>query len=166
MIMRKVAKSILVSLILFSCGVSKELSDTTFKYKSKKRTLQLVFENNSICRLENIFHCNDIESNIKELVATCTYKRVGDTIFLRNIDCNNDCNYDLIRDIPPQESKECDFLRLEKRERKVTIGPSYLTDYQKYGLVPNIDIDTLYVIKNKIFLNKQNKGMSISFIFK
>lgn len=165
--MRLIINSILVCLILFSCSVSKEISNKTFKYKSKKRTLQLVFENDSICRLENIFYCNDIKSDIKELTTISTYKKNGDTIFLKNIACTTDnCHYDLIRDIPPQESKDCDFLNIEKRKRKMIIGPSYLTDYQKYGIVPNIDIDTLYIIGNKIFLNKQSKEMSISFIFK
>ncbi|MEN6501952.1 MAG: hypothetical protein ABFC55_06210 [Tenuifilaceae bacterium] len=165
--MKAVHKLILASLVLASCSIPKDLSNSTFKYKSKKRTLQLVFVNESICRLENIFHCNDIESDVKELTTICTYRRNGDTIFLKNINCeNSDCNYGLIREIAPQESKQCDFLNSEKRGRRVTVGPNYLTDYQKYGLVPNIDIDTLYVIKNKIFFNKQNKGMSVSFIFK
>ncbi|MHC1705785.1 MAG: hypothetical protein AB9846_17925 [Tenuifilaceae bacterium] len=165
--MKVVFKLVLLSLVFVSCSISKDIINCTFKYKSKKRTLQLVFVNDTVCRLENIFHCNDINSDIKEITAICAYRRNGDTIILKNINCeSSDCNYGLFREIPPQESKECDFLNSEKRGKRVTVGPNYLTDYQKYGLVPSIDIDTLYVIKNKIFFNKQNKEMSVSFIFK
>ena len=147
--------------------MSKDISNNTFKYKSKRRAMQLVFENDTICRLVNIFHCNDIDSEVKKLTTTCTYRRNGDTIFVRNINCkSDDCNYDLMWDIPIQESKKCGFLNLANRSSEKNIGPNYLTDYQKYGIVPNIDIDTLYIIKNKIFLNKQNEEMRISFLFK
>ena len=48
----------------------------------------------------------------------------------------------------------------------MTIGPNYLTAYEKFGLVPNVDIDTLRIIKNKIVLSKKESNRNIGFIFK
>lgn len=153
--------------VIASCSVTKNLGGRTFNYKSKKRTLQLIFDNDSICRLKNTFHCNDIDLDIKELITTCKYKRVNDRIYLTNIDCKSDsCEYDLIINIPIQNSKECDFLNKEYRTHKNTIGPNYTTEFKKYGSIPQIDIDTLYIQKNKILLYKQKGKESIGFIFK
>jgi len=158
---------VFILLIAVSCNTTKELVGKSFKYKSKKRTLELIFENDSICKLKNTFYCNDIDINVKELTIICRYKRINDTLYLRNINCKQDtCKYGLIISIPPQHCKQCSFLNEENRTHPITIGPNYSTDYQKYGLVPNIDIDTLYVVKNKIFLYKHENKMNIGFIFK
>jgi len=154
-------------MLFVSCNTTKDLTHKTFSYQSKRRTLQLTFKNDSICTFKNIFHCNDIDKGIKELVITCKYKRVHDTIYLKNIECKSDsCNYSLTADIPIQNCKQCSFLNKENRSRVFTIGPSYITEYQKHGLIPNIDIDTLYVIKNKILLSKHDERMSVLFVFK
>jgi len=154
-------------LILISCNSTKELGGKSFKYKSKKRTLELIFDNDSICRLRNTFYCNDIDINVKELTIISRYKRIKDTLYLRNINCKQDsCKYGLFIPIPPQDCKQCSFLNEKSRAHPITFGPNYSTDYQKYGLVPNIDIDTLHVIKNKILLYKHDAKTSIGFIFK
>jgi hypothetical protein len=165
--MKAISILILASLILIACNATKELGCKAFKYKSKKRSLELIFDNDSICRLKNTFYCTDIDLNIRELTTVCRYKRINDTLYLQNINCKKDsCNYDLTVSIPPQQSKQCPFLNENERKRGMSFGPNYSTDYQKYGLVPNIDIDTLYVVKNKIILYKQDMKTSIGFIFK
>ena len=165
--MKKLSVILFFFFVFMSCSVTRDLGGKSFIYKSKKRTLQLIFDNDSICRLKNTFHCKDIDVNVRELTIICRYKRVDDKIYLRNINCKNDsCIYDITLYVPPQESIQCDFLNEEKRKNKIFFGPNYTTEYQNYGLVPNIDIDTLYVQKNKIVLYKQNENASIGFVFK
>ena len=144
------------------------MTGKSYSYKSKKRTLELVFENDSICRLENTFHCDDVDSEIQKITISCVYNRVEDVIYIQNLDCVNDnCEYDIWVNFPFQNSKPCSFLNEEHREkRQLRIGPNYSTEYHKYGLVPNIDIDTLYVIKNKIIFYKDVSHKSIGFVFK
>ena len=163
--MKLIIACILIILLLFSCKVPKGLNNRTYSYESKKRTLRLVFSNDSICRMENIFHCNDIDQDIKELTTTCIYKKIGDKIILRNINYQKDSSDNQYIYIPPQESIKCSFLNADKREHP-RIGPNYFNQYEKYGLVPNIGIDTLIMYKNKILLIKPGKLMNIGFIFK
>lgn len=158
---------IVLALLISSCNITKVLSGKTFEYKSKNRKLQIVFNNDSICQLKNVFLCNDIDFKFKEITITCNYKRDHDTLYLKNINCKDaNCSYDLTIYIPPQESQKCSFLSEKNRKTTNFVGPSYVSEYQKYGLVPNIDIDTLYIIKNKILLYKYNEIMSIGYYFK
>ena len=150
-----------------SCNTIKNIDNNTYKYKSKMRTLELSFESSSICRLKNTFHCMGIAPNLRETTIVCNYQKRGDTVYLRNIDCTTDtCKKALILSIPPQENKECTFLSSNSRKHNVTYGPSYATEYEKYGLIPYIDIDTLYIIRNKIVLYKKDTLMNVGFIFK
>jgi hypothetical protein len=151
-------------LVVVSCASIKELPKNKYVYKSKNRTLEMYFKDSSTCVLKNTFECPDIDPNFKNITIECNYLRKGDTIFLNSKNLNNSGN--LYLDIPPQESINCDFLNKEKRHRASSVAPSYATDYDKYGLVPNINQDTLYIIKNKIVLFKKNKNRSIGFIFK
>ena len=154
-------------ILMFSCNTIKKLEGTSYKYESKKRTLELSFESDSICKIENFFHCNDIIPSIRKKIIICYYQRKGDTIYLKNIDCESDtCKKELTISIPPQESKKCVFLNKNSRQNHITFGPNYATDYEKYGLVPNIDIDTLYIIKNRIMLYKKDSIGNVGFIFK
>ena len=131
--MRNIYIILIVFLSFISCINTKDLGGKSFSYKSKKRTLELVFENDSICRLQNTFHCNDINSEKKKITINCQYKRIKDTIYLRNLDCKDDnCMYDLTINIPVQDSKSCSFLNEEYRKIKLAIGPSYKNEYQKY----------------------------------
>jgi hypothetical protein len=163
--MRVTIAFILISLLFYSCDITKELNNSSYSYKSKKRTLRLVFSNDSICRIENIFHCNDIDLDIKELTTTCIYKRIGNTIILKNVNYQKDSIFNLYLNIPPQESNKCSFLNSDKRMHS-SIGPNYPTEYEKYGLVPNIDIDTLLISKNRIILIKPSQLINLCFVFK
>jgi len=163
----KMKAIVFIAIVMVSCSTIKNIGGNTYKYKSEKRTLELSFENGSICRLKNTFFCMDIAPNVREITIICNYKRNGDTIFLRNIDCNSDtCKKALTISIPPQESSECFFLSSSSRKRNTTFAPDYATEYEKYGLIPNIDIDTLYVVKNKIILYKRDSLTNVGFIFK
>lgn len=165
--MRKIQLKITAITLVFivvSCASIKELPNNKFVYKSKSRTLEVYFKDSTTCILKNTFECPDVDPNFKNITIDCNYLRKGDTIFLSNKKPNN--NESLYLDIPPQESNKCDFLNKEKRERVFSIGPSYATDYDKYGLVPNINQDTLYIVKNKVVLFKKNKIQSIGFVFK
>lgn len=158
---------ILALLILGACHSTKELNGKTFKYESQKRTLAVIFKSDSTCALQNTFHCSDVSSDFREITINCTYKRIGDVVYLRNVNCTDDkCKYDLTITIPPQESEQCGFLSDASRKSKMTIGPNYPTAYEKFGLVPNVDIDTLRIIKNRIVLSKKESNRNIGFIFK
>ena len=150
-----------------ACVFPQDLANKTYVYRSKKRTLTLFFENDSICRLRNVFRCNDIDEKYREVITICRYKKNDDLIYLRNIECKDDnCNYGLALNIPIQNSVQCNFLNKEHRRMGNVIAPNYITDYRKFGLIPAIDIDTLYIKKNKIMLYKQYDKESIGFIFK
>jgi len=150
--------------IISSCSTVSKLRGNKYTYKSKQRILELIFTDQTTCVLKNTFHCPDIEEKYRIISTECNYTQKGDTIFL----CNKNLNYHngLYIEIPPQNSEKCEFLNEKSREKKFTIGPNYATDYEKYGVVPNITTDTLYIIKNKIVLFKKSENRSIGFIFK
>jgi len=157
---------ILAVLTFGACHSTKELNGKTFSYESQRRTLVVIFKSDSTCVLKNTFHCNDVSKDIKEIMISCTYKRAGDLIYIRNVNCTDDnCKYDLTMAIPPQESQQCGFLSDDARKSRVA-GPNYLTPYEKFGSVPNVDIDTLRIIKNRIVLSKKDSRRNIGFIFK
>ena len=164
--MKNLTTIILVT-ILLSCNTIKNLSGTTYKYSSKNRTLELIFVDSRFCKLKNTFHCNDLKPEIKEITIHCEYQKRGDTIFLKNVNCTTDtCKKEITISIPPQESIPCYFLNNNSRSLNVKFGPAYATSYQKYGLVPNIDIDTLYINRKKILLYKRESLINVGFIFK
>ncbi len=150
--------------IISSCGTISKLSGNKYTYKSKQRTLELAFIDKSTCVLKNIFHCPDIDEEYKIISIECNYIQKGDTIFLNNKDSKN--KNSLYIEIPPQKSDKCEFLNEKSREKQFSIGPNYASDYEKYGIIPNITTDTLYIIKNKIVLYKKGKNRTIGFIFK
>jgi hypothetical protein len=158
---------IFAMLILGACHSTKELSGKTFNYESQRRTLAVIFNSDSTCVLKNTFHCNDVSQAIKEIMISCTYQRIDDVIYIRNVNCTDDnCKYDLTIAIPPQDSEQCGFLSDDARKSRITIGPNYATAYEKFGLVPNIDIDTLRIVKNKIMLFKKGAERNVGFVFK
>jgi hypothetical protein len=158
---------ILVSIILFSCRTTDSLIGKSYVYKSKKRTLELQIDNDSLCRLINTFYCNDLNLEVKTIKIELNYKRIGNKLIVKNIDPNKHFEGDeLFLNIPVQNSIECDFLNLDQRKKYKTIGPSVTTGYEKYGLVPRIDIDTFYIHKSKLILYKQNEYRSIGFVFR
>jgi hypothetical protein len=143
----------------------------SFRYKSYKREIILNFSNDSIVNLTNIFYCKDLKNEYKVINIQGIYKRLNkEMILVRNIECkDNNCLLPPTIEIPPQESVNCDFLNIEKRRDKVIFdGRSYSSDFKKYGLIPNLDVDTLFTIKNKIYLIKKiiNEGMTLGFEFK
>ncbi len=151
-------------LIISSCGIISKLSGNKYAYKSKQRTLELIFVDDSSCILRNTFHCSDIEEKYRVINIECNYTQNGDTIFLTNKNLNShDGRY---IEIPPQNSNKCEFLNEKSRQKRFTIGASYATDYEKYGIVPNITSDTLYIVKNKIVFYRKVENRSIGFIFK
>ena len=158
---------VLFILITFICGCQTSmvnLSKTKFTYESKNRTLELYFKDDNNCLLTNTFHCPDIDERYKIIQMEFDYLRKGDTIFLNNKSPLYED--ELYIKIPYQESVKCDFLNKEKRERFGKFTPTYATDFEKYGIVPNLNRDTLYIIKDKITFFKKNSTQSIGFIFK
>jgi hypothetical protein len=158
--------------ILWVCGyicvsyhnTISELSGETFTYKSEHRKLKLKFVNDSICTLTNIFDCPDIEQEYKIIVQECTYIKKGNDIYLKNKELKiGDKSY---IEIPPQSSNVCDFLSTKNRKRPFYVGHYSATEYEKYGIIPNITIDTLRIINNKIVLYKAYDKGSLGFVFK
>ena len=155
-------------LMLFSCSTNKDISGKKYVYKSLNREFLLFFENDSICSFKNIFYCDDIDNKYKEIVIRATYKKKSNKIIIKNLDCkDNTCEFPPNLDIPIQTSNKCQFLNKENRnEKKIFDGRTFQSDYHKYGLVPNIDIDTMYIYKNEItFVKKYGRG-NFGFIFK
>lgn len=155
-------------IMVYSCSSTKKISGKGFVYKSQNRQLSLSFENDSLCSLKNVFYCDDIDNKYKEIIIKATYKIQSDMIIIRNINCKGfTCEYAPNMDIPIQQSNNCVFLNKESRTGKAVFdGRTYQSDYHKFGLVPNIDIDTLYIIKDEItFVKKIDRG-SFGFVFK
>ncbi len=166
--MKKILFLFTIALILYSCSTIKDISGKKFTYRSPNRELLLYFENDSLCSLKNIFYCDDIDNKYKEITIKATYKKQSNMIIMKNIVCkDNACEFSPNIDIPIQMSNKCIFLNKESRNGKTTFdGRTYQSDYHKYGLVPNIDIDTMYINKNQIiFVKKIDKG-NFGFIFK
>lgn len=159
---------ITVLLVTFSCSSIKEIKGKQFSYSSPNRELFLSFENDSLCSIKNVFHCDDIDNKYKEITIKAIYKRQSNMIIIRNVTCkDNTCKFPPNIDIPIQISNKCLFLNKENRNGKeIFDGRKYQSDYQKYGLVPNIDIDTMYIYKNKITLVKKIENGNFGFIFK
>lgn len=163
----KIVKNIFVIIFFFiisSCSTVSKLQGNKYTYKSKQRTLELVFIDGATCVLKNTFHCPDVEEKYRIISTECTYTKKGDTIFISNKNLNHHSGQYI--EIPPQNSKRCEFLNDKRREKIFSIGPNYASDYEKHGVVPNITTDTLYIIKNKIVLFKKSENRSIGFIFK
>ena len=157
----------LIGILGLSCNNIKKVTGHSFEYISKNRKLELIFDSNSNCELRNTFNCRDLPPNVRKISINCTYKQMHDTICLKNIACNNDplCKKTLTIEIPPQINQSCFFLSDESRKKKFIIGPNYESDYEKYGMIPNIGLDTLYIVKNKIVLYKKDSSGSVGFIF-
>lgn len=151
-----------------SCSTMNIISGKSFLYESNYRKLVLSFQNDSLCTLTNTFYCDDIDERYRKITITAFYKIQSDMIFLKNIDCkDNLCVFSPILDVPIQESNECNFLSSEKRNsKKIFDGRTYQSEYLKYGAVPNIDNDTLYIYKKQITFVKKIENGTIGFIFK
>lgn len=158
---------LLLFFLIVSCSETLKFSGKSYRYNSKHRSLSLNFINDSICQLRNTFRCTDIDSVLRETVITCKYRTNNDSIFLRNVNCiNGDCVYEPFLKFASQYSKKCSFLNTDSRDYRIFAGPSLLSDYRRYGMVPNIDIDTLFINKNKITLIKGEEGFSTLYFLK
>lgn len=155
-------------LTLYSCSTMNKISGKEYIYESPNRKLTLFFENDSVCTLKNIFYCDDMDIKYREITSKAIYKKKTDMILLKNIICeNSSCEFSPIVDIPIQESSKCVFLNRESRTSKKGFdGRTYQNEYLKYGAVPNIDNDTLYIYKKQLTLIKKIERGSIGFIFK
>jgi hypothetical protein len=152
---------------MFSCNTINNLKGNSYTYKSYKRTLILSFYNDSTCSLKNIFNCRDLDLRLRETTITARYNKIGDTLYLKNVDCKSDaCSKPLTVSYPLTENKDCFFLSANSKKRNAKFGPNYKSEFEKFAIVPNIDIDTLYIIKNKLILYKREGQQNIGFIFK
>lgn len=160
----------ILSFLFVSCYSSKTLNDSIFLYRSKKRSLSINLENDSIGKMINVFKCRKIDEEVRTTISFFTYTRSLDTIFIRNINCETEdsCLYNPFYIVPPQLDCRCRFLSKEKRINSNGIGPRYITEFEKYGLIPNIDIDTLYLLKSRELLLVKSRidNFYIHYIFK
>ncbi|MFP9113147.1 hypothetical protein ACLI1A_04350, partial [Flavobacterium sp. RHBU_3] len=103
----------------------------------------------------------------KRVKIITTYRKIDNMIVLKNIACKNDsCVFPPTIFIPIQNSRNCNFLNSENRESKTIFdGRTYLSNFDKYGQVPNIDVDTLYMYDNKLLFYKKIEGGNLGFIF-
>ena len=160
----------LLSFLFVSCYSSRMLNDSTFRYRSKKRSLCISLGNDSVGKLTNVFRCRKIDEEVRTITTVFTYTRSVDTIFIKNIKCEkeNNCLYDAFHVVPPQLVSRCRFLSNEKRIISKGIGPRYITEFEKYGLIPNIDIDTLYLLKSRklLLMKRRSDDFYVHYFFK
>jgi hypothetical protein len=147
-----------------ACSKQLKLVNKNYIYKSKQRKIELSFIDDSTCIFRNTFNSADLEEKYRIIEVECYFIIIGSKIVLQNKNPNiNNTDY---ADIPSQENCSCEFLNKEKRHHKFYIGPYYPTDYQKFGMIPNITTDTLHIINKSIFLFKKAERGSMTFIFK
>lgn len=151
-----------------SCSSIISLHRKQFIYTSKNRELSIYFYPDNTCLIKNIFLCKNIDEDFREQTINATYKRSGKLILLKNAACvGNGCIFPEYIEIPIQKDSDCFFLNAEARQEKVIFdGRKFQTEYHKYGLVPNIDIDTMYISDKKIILIKKSIDGNFGFIFK
>jgi hypothetical protein len=144
-------------------------SDGLFVYRSKKRKLELKFINDSVCTLVNTFYCSCLSEKYRVITQVCKYSQRDNLILLRNEESKyGDGTY---IELPSQKCNDCPFLNQGQLKSSFYIGPKYVSDFEKYGLVPNLTKDTLLIInKNKIIYHKDLKNEAsqndhINFIF-
>jgi hypothetical protein len=139
-----------------------------FMNESINRKLVLSFSNDSTCTFKNIFNCEDIDDEYKNISINATYKRDFNTIIVTNKLCKtDDCVLAPKIEIPIQKSKKCDFLNEDYRKDKIIFDGRHIkSKFHEYGIIPNIDIDTIYIYKNKIILLKVIDNVNRGFIFK
>lgn len=166
--MRKILILSLIVLLALACGSLDNLNGQHFVSQSNKRKLTLTFTSDSTCMIKNIFYCDGIDQQYRQISINLNFKKSGNKIIVRNVNCDNDsCIYPPIIEIPIQTNSDCSFLNADGRKRKNLFdGRSFQSAYERYGLIPNIDIDTMYIVKRKILLTKKTKSGSIGFIFK
>jgi hypothetical protein len=154
-----------LALLSISCSVDTNFIGKTYKFKSKKRELSLTFENDTLCVFKNRFKCKNLDPNVGSISIWCTYKRVGSQVFLKNTSCptGTPCSYELTYPMPAQMSPDCAFLS-QDTDTLIRIGPNYPTPFEKFGIVPNIDVDTLSLFKKGLLLYKTNGRRSVGFI--
>ena len=155
-------------MILVGCSSAKKISGNRFIHKSLNRELIISFDNDSLCSLTNTFDCEDIDDKLKTIVIKAIYKRREGMIILRNVTCEKgNCKYPPNIDVPVQQSNECPFLNGPSRaKREVFDGRTYQNEYYKFGLIPNIDIDTLYINDDELTLIKKIDRGNFGFVFK
>jgi len=165
--MKNVIIILLMMFFTLSCSSNRDLKGKKYTYKSKNRELVIKFNENNTCSIKNVFLCNDIDDEFREIIINATYKRYNDMIVFRNFNCKDDgCIYPSYIEIPAQNSSNCIFLNKDERKNTTIFdGRTFQSDYYKYGLVPNIDIDTMYIVKNKIIFTKKTESGSFGFVF-
>jgi hypothetical protein len=120
--------------------------------------MKLIFVNDSLLSLTHTYRCPCLDPDVKDIKQICTYKTSGDSIFVKNIRCKGDpCKFDPKFNIPIQDCRECWFLSAKAREQDPMnyIGPYHYTGYDKFGVVPQIDVDTFYFSHKRIFIIKE-----------
>ena len=148
--------------LLFLTGFPTEskirsLKGKTFEYKNKTSILRLNFVNDTLLYLTHTFRCQCLDPEVKEIKQVCTYKVSDDSLFVKNILCKTEpCIFESNFNIPIQDCSKCWFLSAKAREQVTAIymGPHIYTDYEKHGIVPQIDVDTFYIVNNRIFIIK------------
>lgn len=156
----------LISAIIISCSSNMNLCDSTYIYKSKNRCLELFFTD-SIFYYQNYFKCNDIDTVLRRTIIWGYYKQNEDTIFLRNSDCLFDtCTYSMEFEYKKQHSRDCQFLNIERFDTNIIVGERRYSKEFVRGMIPNIDIDTLFFYRNKLLLLKTSSSRQISIPFR
>lgn len=160
-------------LILMMMGIleSSKFPDKEKIYieKGKNRSFKLRFINDTLCSFTNEFKCKCLDPDIKIINQSCLYRIKGDTIFIKNVLYKeNESEPRYLYEIPVQDCAPCWFLNKNSRKRNSNgIGPSYSTDYEKYGRVIKFNIDTLYIFDNhSVYYFKKTPGGSIGAVFK
>jgi hypothetical protein len=117
----------------------------------------------------NTFYCSCLSEKYRVITQVCKYSQRGNLILLQNEE--RKYGNGVYVELPSQRCNDCPFLNQGQLKSSLYIGPKYVSDFEKHGLVPNLAKDTLRIVnKNKIIYYKElNDKISqngyINFIF-
>lgn len=146
---------------LISCSIHKGLKRNYVFRDGSKRKLTLSFQNDSICVLKNIYACDNLEN--KEMHFKCRYEVLSSKyLLLINDNAYVDTTGVGYFYFPATTDLSCEFLqKKEKTEKPITIGPNYPTEYERYGKIPYVTMDTLVNHRGKLAWVKKNKDNKV-----
>lgn len=143
---------------IIGCSIHKGLKRNYVFHDGSKRKLTLSFQNDSICALKNIYDCDNLEN--KEMTFKCKYKVLSNKyLLLINDNAYIDTTGVGYFYFPETSGLNCEFL--QKKEKRITIGPNYPTEYERYGKIPYITTDTIVSHKRKLVWIKKNKDNKV-----
>lgn len=150
---------IVVYLLVLSCKSYDNLAGKKYTSFNQEKSITIEFINDTLCRVQQEFFCNDLPENYKRINFNATYKvdkmniklynkdlklsksRVS-ILVVNNIDCSVNC--EKYQTIPNYEELGCSLVAWEDEK---------LREKVKLGVIYNLINDTLIIQKNQILFD-------------